>query len=144
MPNPAKPAELRLLTGNPSRRPIESNSSIEPVAYGRVEPLRPLEWAGKMMWDSVFGAGELWVSSQTDTQLLQLVCEQLDRKVRLEFWITEHPDEWHMFKQLNDLERLIQSNLSLLGFTPSDRTRLGLVSVKTKSKLQEMMERNGR
>jgi hypothetical protein len=144
VPRTAKPLELRLAQGNPGRQPIKTSSDIAPVAYGRVEPLRPLEWAGKMMWDSVFAAGELWVSSQTDTQLLQLVCEQLDRKVRLESWIVEHPDEWHMFKQLNDLERLIQSNLSLLGFTPSDRTRLGLVSVKTKSKLQEMMERNGR
>jgi hypothetical protein len=74
-------------------------------------------------------------------QLLQLVCEQLDRKVRIESYIVEHPDEWHMFKQLNDLERLIQSNLSLLGFTPADRTRLGLVSAKTKSKLEDLLAR---
>ena len=141
MPNPPKPLELRLAQGNPGRQPTNANAVIAPVAYGRVNPLRPLEWAGQQMWDSVFGAGELWVSSQTDTQLLQLVCEQLDRKVKLESWIAEHPDQWHMFKQLNDLERLIQSNLSLLGFTPSDRTRLGLVSVKTKSKLQDLLDR---
>jgi hypothetical protein len=34
--------------------------------------------------------------------------------------------------------------LSLLGFTPSDRTKLGLVSVKTKSKLQELLERKAK
>jgi len=39
------------------------------------------------------------------------------------------------------LERLIQSNLSLLGFTPADRTRLGLVSAKTKSKLEDLLAR---
>lgn len=141
MSNPPKPAELKVLQGNPGKNKIKLSAEIEPVAYGRVDPLRPLEWAGKQLWDSVFNVGELWVSSQTDVQLLQMVCEQLDRKVRLESYIAEHPDQWHMFKQLNDLERLITANLSLLGFTPADRTRLGLVSVKTKSKLEELLAR---
>jgi len=33
------------------------------------------------------------------------------------------------------------SNLSLLGFTPSDRSRLGVAEVKTESKLEELMRR---
>ena len=141
MANPPKPAELKVLQGNPGQHKIKVSADVAPVPYGRVDPLRPLDWAGSQLWESVFGAGELWVSSRTDVQLLQLVCEQLDRKVRIESYIVEHPDEWHMFKQLNDLERLIQSNLSLLGFTPADRTRLGLVSAKTKSKLEELLAR---
>ena len=141
MANPPKPAELKVLQGNPGQHKIKVSADVAPVPYGKVDPLRPLEWAGQQMWDSVFKAGELWVSNRTDVQLLQLVCEQLDRKVRIESYIVEHPDEWHMFKQLNDLERLIQSNLSLLGFTPADRTRLGLVSVKTKSKLEDLLAR---
>lgn len=141
MANPPKPAELKVLQGNPGKNKIKVSADAAPVAYGRVDPLRPLEWAGQQLWDSVFNAGELWVSSQTDTQLLQMVCEQLDRKVVIERIISEKPDEWHMFKQLNDLERLITANLSLLGFTPADRTRLGLVSVKTKSKLEELLAR---
>ena len=141
MANPPKPAELKVLQGNPGQHKIKVSADVAPVPYGRVDPLRPLDWAGSQLWESVFDAGELWVSSRTDVQLLQLVCEQLDRKVRIESYIVEHPDEWHMFKQLNDLERLIQSNLSLLGFTPADRTRLGLVSAKTKSKLEELLAR---
>ena len=141
MANPPKPAELKVLQGNPGKNKIKVSADAAPVPYGRVDPLRPLEWAGQQLWDSVFNAGELWVSSQTDTQLLQMVCEQLDRKVVIERIISEKPDEWHMFKQLNDLERLITANLSLLGFTPADRTRLGLVSVKTKSKLEELLAR---
>lgn len=141
MANPPKPTELKVLQGNPGKNKIKVSADAAPVPYGRVDPLRPLEWAGQQLWDSVFNAGELWVSSQTDTQLLQMVCEQLDRKVVIERIISEKPDEWHMFKQLNDLERLITANLSLLGFTPADRTRLGLVSVKTKSKLEELLAR---
>ena len=140
MANPAKPVELKVAQGNPGRRKI-AQTEIVPVAYGRIDPIRPLDWAGKQLWDSVFNAGELWVSSQTDVQLLQMVCEQLDRKVVIESLIAEKPEEWHMFKQLNDLERLITANLSLLGFTPADRTRLGLVSIKTKSKLEALLER---
>jgi Phage terminase, small subunit len=139
MANPPKPLEQKRLLGNPGGRPLPKEGSILQIQGGRVDPIRPLDWAGQQMWDSVFSAGELWVSSRTDVQLLQMVCEQLDRKVRLEAWIVEHPDEWHMFKQLNDLERLITSNLSLLGFTPSDRTRLGLAEVKRQSKLEALI-----
>jgi hypothetical protein len=139
MVNPAKPIEQKRLLGNPGNRPIPKEGALMVIPAGRVDPIRPLEWAGQQMWDSVFNVGELWVSSRTDVQLLQLVCEQLDRKVRLESYIMEHPDEWHMFKQLNDLERMISSNLSLLGFTPSDRTRLGLAEVKRQSKLEALI-----
>jgi hypothetical protein len=139
MPNPPKPLEQKRLLGNPGNRPLPKEGELVVVPGGRVDPIRPLDWAGQMMWDSVFNKGELWISSRTDVQLLQLVCEQLDRKVRLESYIMEHPDEWHMFKQLNDLERMIASNLGLLGFTPADRTRLGLAEVKRQSKLEALI-----
>jgi hypothetical protein len=45
--------------------------------------------------------------------------------------------------RLAELEKLITSNLGLLGFTPSDRSRLGLAEIKAKSRLQELMDRNG-
>ena len=138
MPNPTKPAELKAIQGNPGKRELPQTAVH--LVLGYREPARPLEWAGLQLWDSVFKSGESWVG-HTDIQLLQMTCEQLDRKVRLEGYILEHPDEWHMYKQLNDLERLISSNLSLLGFTPSDRTKLGLVTAQTKSKLDELLAR---
>jgi tagatose-1,6-bisphosphate aldolase len=95
--------------------------------------------AGQQFWDSVFGVGELWISIKTDTQLVQMLAEQIDRRETLREYVANHPDEWHMTKQLNDIEVLIVKNLSLLGFTPADRTRLGLISTKTKSKLEELM-----
>ena len=137
--NQPKPAELRLLQGNPGKRPIRTNDGIAPLDYGYREPLRPLGEQGKQFWDSVFGVGELWISIKTDTQLVQLIAEQIDRRETLRDYVAAHPDEWHMTKQLNDVEMLIVKNLSLLGFTPADRTRLGLISTKTKSKLEELM-----
>jgi hypothetical protein len=139
MPNVVKPVELKMAQGNPGRRPLQLNDAIAPLEYGYCEPLRPLGVAGKQFWDSIFGAGELWISIRTDTQLVQMVCEQLDRREWLRQYILDNPSEWHMVKQLNDIEGQIVKNLSLLGFTPADRTRLGLVSVKTKSKLEELL-----
>ena len=139
MPNVVKPVELKIVQGNPGKRSLGLNDAIAPMEYGYTEPLRPLGVVGKQFWDSIFGAGELWISIRTDTQLVQLVCEQLDRREWLRDYIQEHPSEWHMVKQLNDIESAIVKNFSLLGFTPADRTRLGLVSAKTKSKLEELL-----
>jgi hypothetical protein len=50
-------------------------------------------------------------------------------------------DDAVMRRGLRELDRQIVSNLSLLGFTPSDRSRLGVAEVKAKSKLEELMER---
>jgi hypothetical protein len=137
--NQPKPAELRLLQGNPGKREIRTNDALAPLDYGYTEPLRPLGEAGLQLWNQIFGAGELWISIRTDTQLVQMICEQLDRREVLRQHISDNPDEWHMVKQLNDTEVMIVKNLSLLGFTPADRTRLGLVSAKTKSKLEELL-----
>jgi hypothetical protein len=141
MGNPPKPAELKILQGNPGQHKIRTNDAVAPLQYGYVEPLRPLGLVGKQFWDSIFGAGELWISIKTDTQLVQLICEQLDRREFLRNYVTEHPHEWHMFKQLNDIEVQVVKGFSLLGFSPADRTRLGLVSAKTKSRLEELMAR---
>jgi hypothetical protein len=45
---------------------------------------------------------------------------------------------------LLETEKAVVNGLSLLGFTPADRTRLGLVSARTKSKLQELMDAKAR
>lgn len=139
MANQPKPAELKILQGNPGQHKIRTNDAIAPLEYGYRDPIRPLGEAGQQFWDSVFGVGELWISIKTDTQLVQIICEQIDRREWLRQHIIDHPDEWHMVKQLNDTEMMIVKNLSLLGFTPADRTRLGLISTKTKSKLEELM-----
>ena len=42
---------------------------------------------------------------------------------------------------LRELERQIISQLALLGFSPSDRARLGIAEVKKESKLDELLRR---
>ena len=111
------------------------------VEGGYRDPLRPLGEAGMQLWDEVYEAGGLWISSRTDTQLLQMVCELLDRREVLREEFLADPTDRKINMSLLETEKLIQSSLSLLGFTPADRSKLGLAEVKAKSKLEELMER---
>lgn len=139
MANPPKPAELKILQGNPGKRQVRTNDGIAPLEYGYAEPLRPLGEVGKAFWDSIFGVGEIWISIRTDTAMVQLVCEQMDRRDALQklWWLD--PTDRTVTMGLHELEKEMRANLGLLGFTPADRTRLGLVSAKTKSKLEELL-----
>jgi hypothetical protein len=139
MPNPPKPAELKMIQGNPGKRAIRTNDAIAPLEYGYIEPPVELGLVGKQFWDSIFGAGELWISIKTDTQLVQLVCEQLDRRELIKKQIQADPTDPTWYRQANEVEKAIVTGLSLLGFSPADRTRLGLVSAKTKTKLEEII-----
>ena len=141
MPNPPKPAELKRQLGNPGRRPIAKPASY--VEGGYIEPFRPLEFAGKQLWDSAMTTGQTWIARNSDTQLLLMTCEQMDRRTSLISKI-EETDEWRLYRALHDLEKMISSNLALLGFTPTDRTRLGLAEVKTASKLEELMAKKAK
>lgn len=144
MPRPVKPAELKLLEGNPGKRKLPLNDGVAPMEYGYVEPLRELGPVGRAFWDSIFGAGELWISIRTDTALVQLVCELMDRRELLREAFVADPVDRKVNMSLLETEKQIVNGLSLLGFTPADRTRLGLVSVKTKSKLQALLEDKAR
>ncbi len=141
MANPPKPAELKLMQGNPGKRAMRLNDAVAPMEYGYTEPLRPLGVVGRQLWDSIFGAGEIWISIRTDLQLVQMVCESLVRREVLREQWNADPVNRQINMSLLETEKQIVSGLSLLGFSPADRTRLGLVSAKTKSKLEELLAR---
>jgi hypothetical protein len=138
MPNPPKPVELKALQGNPGRRPILENEVVA-VDFGAASVPPDLGPSGLSLWATVYEAGELWVSSRTDVHLVEQVCRQMDRVAELrELWLAD-PADRSLNTTLLETEKAVQSGLSLLGFTPADRTRLGLVSARAKSKLEEIM-----
>jgi hypothetical protein len=141
MPNPAKPIELKRKLGNPGKRAMPGEGELMTIEGGFREPLRPLGEAGQQLWDEIYMVGGMWISPQSDTQLLQMTCELLDRREILREEFLADPTERKVNMSLLETEKLIQTSLSLLGFTPSDRSRLGLAQVKAKSKLEELMER---
>lgn len=140
MPNPTKPIEQKRLLGNPGKKAMPQPSQY--IEGGYIEPLRELEEAGLQLWRSAMTTGEQWIARNTDTQLLLLTCEQMDRRAHLiSFWRSD-PQDKNLLMRLAEIEKAIASNLGLLGFTPSDRSRLGLAEIKHKSKLQELLDRN--
>lgn len=139
---PTKPLEQKRMLGNPGRRPLpEEGELIKLEAVTEIpEPPRPLGKYGLELWDRVWNMGATWISPNTDIELLLMTCEMIDERWNLRVQVLKDGDPRER-RQLRYLEKDIVSNLSLLGFSPSDRTRLGVAEVKAKSKLEELMAR---
>ena len=144
MPNPAKPLEMKRLTGNPGKRSLPSLNDTFELEGGYVPPHRDLGDAGLALWDRVFSQGKTWVSRQSDTEALMIVCQQLDRQVLLQQMIANTPDDFHLLRQLLELEKAIMSGLGQLGFTVEARSRLGLAEIKAKSAFESLMAERAR
>jgi hypothetical protein len=143
MPNPPKPTELKRKLGNPGKQklPNSANVVILPASKEKPVPHRQLFDAGQSLWDSVWSLGQTWISPNTDVELLLMTCEMLDERVRLRAFVWNNPEAWRERKALRELDKSITGNLSLLGFTPVDRTRMGVAEVKAMSKLEELKSR---
>jgi hypothetical protein len=137
---PSKPLEQKRLLGNPGKRALPSDAIAIPMILETPEPSRPLLKYGRELWDKVWGMGAGWISPNTDSELLLMTCEMIDERWNLRVKVMQ-TDDSKMRRGLRELDRQIVSNLSLLGFTPSDRSRLGVAEVKAQSKLEEMMSR---
>lgn len=138
MPNPATPLEQKRKLGNPGKRALPSPSDTMSLQGGYQQPHQPLDWAGQQLWDRVFRAGKTWVAN-TDVEALMIVCKQLDRQVMLESKVQEDPNDFHLLRQLLELEKAIMSGLGQLGFTVDSRSRLGLAEIKAESMFQKLM-----
>lgn len=137
---PSKPIEQKRMLGNPGKRALPKNTLALPMATETPVPSRPLLKYGQEVWDKIWEAGVNWISPNTDIELLLMTCEMVDERWNLRIKVMQ-TDDPRMRRGLRELDRQIVSNLSLMGFTPSDRTRLGVAEVKAQSKLEELMER---
>jgi hypothetical protein len=138
MPNPPKPVEVKRKLGNPGKGPLPTNSLTLTGITEIPEPSRQLFEAGIEMWNRIWSMGQIWLSPQTDIELLLMTCELIDERVRLRTQVWNGNGDWHDRKALRELEKNIVNNLSLLGFTPADRSRMGVAEVKARSKLEEL------
>lgn len=135
MPNPGKPQEIKKLIGS---RNYKKESEIEVIEVDKIPtPVRRLEESGLNLWRRVWSMGSIWLRD-SDLELLQMTCEQMDERDLLRMYVMENVDAWHERAGLRQLEREIQSNLIQLGFTPQARAKLGIQEIVKESKLDQL------
>ena len=141
MGRPPKPVEMKRALGNPGKRALPPANSV--VALPQIdrtpEASRPLGTYGKQFWERVWDMGSSWISSNTDYEAMLMTAEMVDERWNLRVKVMTDGAARDR-RALRDLDRAIQSQLSLLGLTPADRTRLGVAEVKKMSKLAELRQ----
>jgi hypothetical protein len=139
---PSKPTEIKRKLGNPGQRKLPEQSQLQlfdPISKVP-DPARPLLKYGREFWDKVWANGLQWISPNTDAEILLMTCELIDERWNLRVKVMQTGD-WRERRGLRDLDARIISNLSLMGFTPADRSKLGVAEVKAISKMEALKRR---
>jgi hypothetical protein len=136
---PVKPLEHKRLIGTLRPDRLPPNAPLMTLREPLEAPRAPeaLEGAGLEFWGSVWRTP--WVSQTSDYWLVLMTSEALCEREALRELVLAQPDNPKARSGLRELERQLVSNLGLLGFTPSDRARLGLAEVKKESKLEALL-----
>ena len=136
---PRKPTELKRALGNPGKRALPDTKDIValPAITQTPQATRPLGSHGREFWDRVWQMGSSWISSNTDYEAMLMTAEMIDERWNLRVKVMTEGQARDR-RALRDLDRAIQSQLSLLGLTPADRSRLGVAEVKKLSKIAEL------
>jgi hypothetical protein len=138
------PTEQHRRRGNPGKKalPEEATVTALPAVPAGVIPTppRPLGTDGAALWERAWKAGRTWMSDQSDVDVLLLLCESLDERSALRAVVLEEGG-WRERSALRALDKQIIDKLQLLGFTPSDRARLGVAEVKADDDLEAYRKR---
>lgn len=139
MGRPLVPLERKKLTGTLRPGRLPANAPMVALSEPLEPPVAPesLTGAGLEFWAAVWRVG--WVSQTADYWLVLMASEALCEREGLRALVLSEPDNPKARSGLRELERQLVSQLGLLGFSPSDRARLGLAEVKKESKLEALM-----
>jgi P27 family predicted phage terminase small subunit len=149
MGRPAKPVERKRKAGNPGKRRLPAPARAELVAAGVPPTPRDLGPAGTQAWTRIWTAGADWLSPSTDFDFLVLIAEAYDTRALIKQALESEPvfgttDKGFIhvhpgYAALRNTDAQIARWLGLCGFTPSDRTRLGLAEVKRQTNLAALL-----
>lgn len=132
---PPTPTERKRALGNPGKRalPDRTGGNLAAVAAVAAEPfdLDPVA-----VLESVIFAGRVWLAA-TDSVALSMLRESIEERQSLRSVVISTQSETAR-KALRDLDKQIIGQLSLLGFDPAARSRLGLAEVKAASTLEKL------
>jgi P27 family predicted phage terminase small subunit len=152
---PAKPVEQHRLAGNPSKKALPDapipGQGLQAATGIPVAPL--LGDQGLALWNHVWVAGRTWLSPESDVTIVTMLCEAQDDYALIRdllnsgaeprFYITAngqmvtHP----LVTQLQNLRAQMTSWLAAIGFSPADRSRLGLAEVRVRDDVDDLLRR---
>jgi len=145
---PPKPIERKRKAGNPGHQKLPALASVITLPPAESERPPHLSEAGGALWDGATAMATGWIAP-SDLPLLLMLCEAVDRRAEyLAQLANDNPvlytDKGYAYAHplvgmVNSLEAQITKWFSLLGFSPADRTRLGLAEVKRVSKLDALI-----
>jgi hypothetical protein len=142
VPNPPKPIEQKRRTGNPGKRALPSESSmlVLPMADGVPDPPAELGLEGRGLWGRAWGHGLTWISPTSDMDAVVEACRVADdlAVARNRFHATTDPADG---RAVVAMSKRLSEALSALGFTPTDRSRLGVAEVKRQNALETLIGR---
>ena len=152
---PPKPLEVKRAVGNPGKRPLPS----APMPGDGLAPFTGIPDApdfgpdGMELWGRVWSAGRQWLSVEADYPLIVMLCQAQDEAEDIRRSLNDGSEERYyvvgngqkvtspLVSQLKDLRAQITAWLSSLGYSPTDRSRLGLAEVRTANELDELHAR---
>jgi hypothetical protein len=139
MGRPSVPLERKRLLGTLREDRLPAGAPLTPLYEPLEAPVAPesVQGAGLEFWGSVWRTP--WISQTSDYWLVLLAAESLSERQTLRELVLSQPDNCKARSGLRELERQLVSQLSLLGFSPSDRSRLGVAEVKKESKLEALL-----
>jgi P27 family predicted phage terminase small subunit len=150
---PPKPTERKRAAGNPGKRKLATPLAVVPATEGVPTPPVPLERAGIDLWRLVWSEASDWLAP-SDVPLVALLAQFADERDR---WLAQAAEEGvtHTTRhgairvhpgvaEARRLEASMITCLSLLGLSPSDRSRLGLSEVRRMSSIADLLSRRQR
>ena len=149
---PAKPVEAKRATGNPGKRklgaaPAPTTALANVPADVPAVPAR-LGEVGRAAWVTIWSGGRRWLSEAQDAPLVARVCRKLEQVDAAERALGDDPAGWvyswgeggrlakhPLWEVIEKADAQVTAWLSLLGFSPSDRARLGLAEIRVANEL---------
>ena len=144
----AKPNEIKRRNGNPGKQKLPDLNKVIALPRFSAEPPAHLSEVGCELWREVLNLAP-WIANTDGTILLEL-CEKMELKKQIQdqlkpeqfilFTDKGYAYQNPLFGMLSTVQGDIVKNLSLLGLTPSDRSKLGVAEVKARGKLEELLQ----
>ena len=156
--NKAQPIEQKRLKGSRIRNGLAAQPMPDvalAVVDPSVVPMAPvgLGEVGSRYWLTYWTAGRRHLSELHDTPLMTRLCSNFDKIAELEAWLGDEVERrWYTspngqivthpaVKQIEQMDAQNTGWMSLLGFTPSDRARLGLAEIRVANELDQYRKR---